>query len=545
MNIFDYPMELMDYVRMLLRRKLVFLIPFFVISSLAIGIAFVLPAIFKSEATFIIQRQTIPQNFVATTVTGYIQEQIQQIRQRLVTHENLVRLADTNSLFPEELRDDPSAVVRKLRERIEVEMEDVESTDPNQGGVRYATIAFTVAVSAESALVAQSLTQQLSERYLTEHRDAREDIAGEVTGFLEEESKRLELEIADLEAALAGFKQEEMQQLPELMSMNLNLFERTQQQIDETEIRIRLTQQEINSLRSELSLTEPYKQVVSEEGGMVLTGSQRLSALTAEYFRASSRYSAAHPDVKRLTREIRILSEQSGENSRLDEIMGRLVVLQENLRQAQRKYSDSHPEVQDLERAVASLQRGMQSAIVIDQKAGAFAVPPDNPRYVAISTQLAAGEANVDAEKNRLDELKKKLTDYEDRLFRTPLVERDYKSLARDYQNANSKYQELKNKQLEARLAQQLESGDNAEQFLLASPAFLPTLPESPNRVGISLLGVFFGLLVGLAVVVVVEYSDKTIRNSWMVMNIVGVQPLATIPQMKSRVGSDLTTDVT
>jgi len=534
MNVFDYPMELSDYAKMFLRRINWFGVPFVAITSIGVAIAFVLPAIFKSEATFIIQRQTIPQNLVATTVTGYIQEQIEGIRQRIVTHDNLVKLADTNYLYPEELIDDPTAVVAKLRGRIEVEMEDVQSSDPVQGGLRYATVAFTVAVSAESAEMAQSLTDQLSERFLAEHRDSREERASEVTEFLDEEAKRLQVEIGELEKALAGFKQEELQQLPELMSMNLNLFERTQQQLDNTDIHIRTLEQEINAVRAELSLTEPYEQVISEEGGVILTGSQRLSALTAEYLRASSRYSAEHPDVKRLSREIRLLSEENGMQGRLDEIMTQMVNLQEQLRQARQKYSASHPEVESLEKAIGSLQRGMQSAVITNQGSDELAVPPDNPRYVALSTQLQAAEANLVAEKERKQELTEKLQDYEDRLFNTPLVERDYKSLARGYENALSKFRELKGKELEARLAQELEAGENAEKFVLASPGYLPTLPESPNRVGIILLGAFFGMMSGLLLIVIVEYFDKTIRGPRMVHRALGVQPLATIPQMES-----------
>ena len=535
MNVFDYPMEIRDYLQLFLRNKLAFAIPFVLVLSIAIGIAFVLPPMFKSEATFLIQRQTIPQNFAQTTVTGYIQEQIQQIRQRIVTHENLVRLADRNNLYPDELAANPTSVVQKLRERIEVGMEDVQATDPNSGGVRTATVAFTLAVSAETGKDAQMLTRQLAERFLLEHRTARELGARQVTGFFEEESQRLQLEISELEAALAGFKQEEIRNLPELMSMNLSLFERTQREIDQTENRIIAIEQQINVTRAELSLTEPYKNVVTDSGETMLTGAERLSALTAQYLQATSRYSQEHPDVKRLSREIRLLSEQNGTSHRTDEIMGRLVALQEEVRQARQTYSDSHPTVVDLESAIASLQRGLQSAVVSDSKSNELALPPDNPRYVALQTAMSGDEATLNAEKANLAELKVKLDEYEERIFTTPLVERDYKSLARDYDNKVAKFQELKDKQLQARLAEEIEGGDNAEQFVLESSAYLPRLPESPNRVGIILLGAFFGLVIGIAVVVLIEYFDKTIRNSRMIFQVLGVQPLATIPEMPQR----------
>ena len=130
--------------------------------------------------------------------------------------------------------------------------------------------------------------------------------------------------------------------------------------------------------------------------------------------------------------------------------------------------------------------------------------------------------------------MNEKLADYEERLKTTPIVQSEYQKIARGYDNAKIKFNELKNKQIDARISQELEGGDSAEQFVLASSAFLPRLPESPNRVGIILLGLFFGMLSGLAMVVLFEHLDKTIRNARMIYNVVGVQPLATIPEFNT-----------
>ena len=127
-----------------------------------------------------------------------------------------------------------------------------------------------------------------------------------------------------------------------------------------------------------------------------------------------------------------------------------------------------------------------------------------------------------------------KLKEYEQRLFETPVVERNYKSLSRDYENAQQKYQDLIGKQSEAKLAQQLEAGGNAQRFVLSSAPSLPTTPDSPNRIGLMLLGGLFAFIAGLGSVTVVEYQDKTIRSSRMISEILGIPPLAVIPQMRA-----------
>jgi len=534
MEHFDYPMELRDYWAMAMRRKLQFALPVLLIVGGAAALAFLLPPTYRSEATFLIQRQTIPQNLVQTTVDSYVQEQIQQIRQRLVAHDNLVDLADSFNLYPQRLQSDPRSVVEELRESIEVKMVDVTASDPNQAGQRMATIAFTVAFSAATPELAQEVTQELTDRYRQIHQAAREERAREVSEFLGEEAQKLAAEIAVYEEQLADFKQDELRQLPELMSMNLNLFERTEQQIEQSRERIRDLEDRINVTRAELSLTEPYEEVRGDDGRVILSGSERLSALTAEYLRATARYSAQHPDVIRLSREIKVLAQQAGTANRADELMSELVNLQEQLRQAQQSYADDHPEVKRLERSIAALQSGFRTALISGEQSDVAEVPPDNPRYVALQTQLDAYRSNVSAERQRLSDLEAKLAEYEERLFQTPMVERDYKTLARDYENARAKYREMRDKQLEAGMAQELERSDNAEKFVLASPAYLPSSPDSPNRLGILLLGGLFGIAAGIGLVAVAEYLDNTIRSARMVARALGAPPLAIIPDMQT-----------
>ncbi|MEM7099860.1 MAG: hypothetical protein AAF541_16455 [Pseudomonadota bacterium] len=536
----DLLMEPADYWDILKRHKLKFVIPFTVVLLLSVVIAMILPAVYRSEATILIQRQAIPQNLVATTVTGYVQEQIEQIRQRITTRDTLLEIADQYALFPQDFVTDPTLVVQNVRENIEVEMLDVEASDPDQNGRRVATIAFNVAYSADSPETAQAVTADIAEKFLLSHREVRSEMAEGVSEFLEMEADNLRIEIADLETQLADFKQGKVRELPELMSMNLQLFERTEQQIQTTEDRIRMLQERIDVTRAELSLTEPYAAVLNEGGERVMNASERLSMLTANYLQASARYSQEHPDIVRLSREIRVLAEQTGDSARVDELMGQLVGLQEQLRQARQQYNDGHPEVTRLENAVAAVQRGMQNSLISPDRDGdELAVPPDNPRYVALKTQLEASQANLRAERKKLTDLETKLEEYEQRLYQTPVVERDFRSLSRGYEDALRKFSELNQKLLQAEIAETLESGQGAEQWRLISEAFVPILPESPNRVGIVLLGLLLASMAGLGFVTIAEYLDKTVRSARRVTAILGAPPLVLIPQMGTPASSE------
>jgi succinoglycan biosynthesis transport protein ExoP len=533
MNTTDQPMELAEYWSILWRRRYWFVGAFSTVLVIGVAIAFLWPPVYRSEAKILIERQAIPPDVVETTVRGYVQEQIEQLKAKITSYDHLKKLAKEFDLYPGLRDSNPAKMVSNLQDDIDVEMVDVQASSPEQQGQRVATIAFTVAFDAPTPEKAQAVTQRIADWFLEEYKAEREQQAAKVSQFLDTEADNLKATISTLEGKLAKFKQREMNQLPEMMDMNMRLYEKTEQDIAASEDAIRTLNERLDSAQAELSLTPAYKEVVDDQGNRVLTGQDRLSVLTAQYLNATARYSAEHPDVIRLSREIRALARQTGASPRTDELMQELTKLQEDLRQARQKYSEGHPEVVRLEKAVASVERGFQTALAQAGHSNTPAVPPDNPRYVALKTDIDSATADLKSQRDKLAELKEKLKDYESRLFQTPVVERDYKSLSRDYDNAQKKYSELRDKQLEASMAQQLEGGSNAERFVLVSRPTMPTSPDSPNRIGILLLSGLFAFAFGLGSVAVVEYQDKTIRSASMISDILGVPPLGVIPEMR------------
>lgn len=531
-------MGLSDYWEIVKRRKFAFILPFAAVLGIAAALAFTLPPTYRSEATFLVQRQSVPQDMVATTINSYVEEQIEQIRQRLVARQNLLEIAENFGLYQEELANDRDETIQKMRQDVEVEMVDVRASDPDRRtSEQVTTIAFTVAFSAPEARIARDATNELAARFLDEHEARRDTQAEEVEMFLAEQAEELEAEIAQLEAELASFKQEELNQLPELMATNLRLFENAEQDIETSELRIRELQEQINVTRAELSLTPPYESRVNADGERVMSPGERLSVLTAEYFAASARYSSQHPDIRRMQRDIRLLTDQLGGNQiDADAMLADLVNLEDELRGARLSYGESHPEVQRLEREVSVMQGQFQQKVSeVVTRSGFQAAAPDNPRYVALATQLESNESALAAERAKLADLRVRLVEYETRLFQTPAVERDFRSLTRNYETALGQYAELREKQRSAELARKLESGESGEKFILSQSAYMPVFPDSPNRVGILLLGFFLAGVAGIGFVVMTEYLDKTVRSARQVAATLGVPPLVVIPEVRAK----------
>ena len=520
-------MELSDYIAIFTKRKLPFFVTASIVFAIGVVVAFALPPVYRSEATIIIERQEIPQDLVATTVTGYVQERIEGIRQRLVTHENILDIAQQLNLYPElRANAQTSEIVKRVRSSISVNMVDIKT-----GGSRNtATVAFTVGFEASTAQIAQLVASELADRYLAVNKQARSEQAFQVSQFLDQEAGRLQVEITALEKKLAVFKQKQSTQLPEMLQMNMRLYEKTEGQIEGTKDKLQGIEDQIVAIQSELSLTNPYKSVRTQSGLVVQSPAERLNSLISEYLTSSVRYAENHPDMVRLRREIQSLGNQSG-GAKVSGLVSKITLLRAQLLEANQKYSSDHPDVRNLEKSLAKLSNELRITNIASEANGSdFDAPPDNPRFVSLKTRLDTLKSNLKIEQAKLEKYTIKLHEYEARVFKTPVVERDYQTLTRDYGNAKKKYTELRNKQLEARLAEQLEAGDKGERFVLAGKAFLPSRPDRPNRLGIVLLAGLLSLMGGVMALAVAEFRDDSINGMRGVKEVYGSLPIVIIP---------------
>jgi succinoglycan biosynthesis transport protein ExoP len=526
-------MTIGDYITILRRRKLQLIIPFILILGASIVLAYTLPPVYRSQATILIQRQEVPNELLPTTVTGYVQEQIESLKQQILTPDNLWKIVREFNLYPEERRpENKQEIVQLMQESTLVEMVDVEASDPEaaqQHGI--VTVAFTVSFAANDPKVAQEVAGKLASLFMEKNREARVAQSSQVTEFLAREAKRLSNEIADYEKKLAAFKQKNMNRLPELNSMNMNLYDETQDDLESIEAQIQALETRRLTLQSQLAITDPYRDIIAEDGTRLLAPGEELSVLTAQYLDAISKYSNEHPDVIRLKQEIESLEGQSGAGT-ATQILEQLTRARDELAKAQQKYSDAHPDVQSLQREVTGLEQALRDKSFVPSTAAEQtpAVKPNNPSYVSIKLQLDTVQADLNAARAQQAQLTEQLAEYQRRLMQTPVIESEYQALTRGYDAAREKYNEVKDKQLQAKLAQQLESGNKGQKFTLVQPAYLPSMPESPNRIGLTLLGVVFAFSGGIGSVSLAEYMDRTIHGSRGLVAVAHAPPLAVIP---------------
>lgn len=206
-----------EYVAILKRYKYYILTIVAVGMALSIVVSKILPSIYLSSATILIEQHDVPEDIVKSIVTDYAEQRIQIINQRIMTLENLNNIINKFNLYPTEREEQWStqSIVGLMKENIHMEMVGGEQIiDPRTSKPIQPTIAFAVSFENESPEIAQQVTNELANLYLTENIKQRASIVEGATSFLEQETNRLRDEITQLEAKMAQFKEKNASNLP-------------------------------------------------------------------------------------------------------------------------------------------------------------------------------------------------------------------------------------------------------------------------------------------------------------------------------------------
>jgi uncharacterized protein involved in exopolysaccharide biosynthesis len=503
-----------------------------VVSALA---AFLWPATYRSTGTILIEQQEVPIELVRSTISSYADQRIQVITQRVMTTENLLKIVHRYGLYEKELKTKTrEEVLARMRKDIDFQMISADVVDPRQGRPTKATIAFSVSYSNGSPELAARVANELISLYLQENIDNRKQRTVETTTFLGDEGERLNGHIAELDAKLAKFKELHADELPELSQMNQQQVTRTEDEVLELDSRLRSLDQQVTYLDAQLAQLSPTSSVYTSTGERVLSPSDRLKYLRTEYARLSGIYSPDHPDVVRTKREMESLEKSAGVIDVVNDLNRQLDQARTDLKSAKDRYAPDHPDVIRQERLVASLTTQLQAAIAKNDGAKAATQDPDNPAYIQIKAQREASVNEKASLIKKRAELKRRIDELEANLAKSPGVERDYKTILMELDNTQLKYREVRAKQMEAQLGQNLEEERKGERFTLIEPPLAPEKPASPNRVGILVIGIVLALGGGIGAVFLRDSMDTSVRNRHDLETLLSVPPLAVLPWIET-----------
>jgi len=538
-----------DYISIAWRRKFHILIPFVVVLLVTVATVFLLPPVYKSSGTILIESQQIPSELIQSTVTTFADERIQVIKQRLMTSQQLSGIIKKFNLYADEIDSTPrSVILEDMRDRIVI---DRVSANLNNSRGGAALIAFTVSFEHLRPEVAQQVANELVTLFLDENIRTRTARAEETSEFLKRESERIGAQIAEMEAQIANFKQQNEGSLPQSLSVNLQRMATLRSQLLRSDAELNELYERRKFLLIELETVQyDIKSGNSSPGGDAqlqkaeeIQQRKELQDLQNRYISLSARYGAEHPDVKAIQRQISAFEREYGDLSNVDELRSQQKAVKQEIVDLTAKYSGEHPDVKRLERKLDGIDAMIAEAAQLAEpeyasettKSAPGAATSNHPLLIQAKAKLESVDSGIERLKKARADIEKQIAELDTRITRTPQVERGLDSLERDYENSKRKYQELKSKQLQAELSMNLEAEQKGERFTLLEPPLRPDKPVKPNRPKLFMLGLILSVIAGLSVAGLAEAMDGGIRGSRALESVTKMAPLVTIPYIVTR----------
>ena len=304
--------NIQDIKGIIRRRRKGFLFTFLAVFLMAVLVALVLPPVYLSQSTILIEEQQIPDDYVKSTITSYVEERLQGITQRIMSRTRLLEILNQFNLYPE-MRDrfTMEDILDKMREDIKLETISADVIDRKTGRPSTATIAFSLSYQGKNPGITQKVTNVLTSLYLEENLKAREQRATNTTEFLEKEQRNIKTRIDTLENNLSRFKMAHAGELPENNALNIQAITRMERDLDQLNTQLRALKERKIYLKGQLAVVEPFEKIeVKDDPEMqkrMYLEKRRLELIALE-----TTLSEKHPDIKRLKKEIQELEAQAG-----------------------------------------------------------------------------------------------------------------------------------------------------------------------------------------------------------------------------------------
>ncbi|MEM9128115.1 MAG: lipopolysaccharide biosynthesis [Pseudomonadota bacterium] len=357
------------------------------------------------------------------------------------------------------------------------------TADQIVGGMRARTIVrasgrhslvplMQVSFEARSGQIAAGVLNDYLTLIQQEDVESRTGRATQTLEFFEQEVARLNEELAERNARILSFKTENSDALPESLDYRLSQQTFLQERLSDVERDI----SGLEDQRDNLVLIFESTGKVSDVEGTVLSPERR-----------------------------------------------QLEDLRRQLSEALAIYSDQNPRIKVLKSRIERAEKAVKTKPAPE--------PQKEPTGdTLLDVQLAEIATRTKVLENQRAELRANLAALTETIDRTPANAIRVEELTLERDNIQQQYNLAVDRFSRASTGERIEVTAQGQRVSLIEPPVVPSKPTKPNRTFIAGGGIFLGILSGLALVLLLELTNRSIRRPEDLVSRLGVTPLATIP---------------
>ena len=457
--------QILDYVKGIWIKKRYIMICSWLLCPIGFFYVASLPDVYESKSVvFVDTRSVLAPLLRGLAVQSDPESEIQVMARTLLSRSNVEKIARESDL--------------DITVQTELEFEKLVTELQNTIQLRSTsrTNIYTISYRHERPEVAQNVVQETLDLFVegslgNNRRD--NDTAGR---FLNEQIAEYETRLAEAEQRLADFKRQYNNILPLQGTFYTNLAS-LNGQLEQVQLEIRQTQQQIASMRGQL--TEASTQT-----------SDGLGVSNNDEFALKTRYD------------------------------DRILALEEKIDGLRLRFTDLHPDVVEAQNLLASLEQARKKEI------DAFLSGSDNSDSSGqlntlnnqIKLEMSLLEGQVASLKVKELSIVSKIQELESKIDLVPQVEAEAAALNRDYGITQNKYEELLSRREAADLSRRADVSAEDLQFRIIEPPLLATEPSGPNRFVFYTAVLIAGFGAGIALAFLVsQLTPVLIRDTQLV----------------------------
>jgi protein tyrosine kinase modulator len=210
------------YVAIVRRRHLQFLIPVFLGWAVVWGASWIVPPRYQSTTLILVEHPTMPKDYVTPNVDDDVQDRLQSITQQILSRTRLLRIIDQLDLYADASRPSGDHKVDRMRKDIAIEL---------VRDARNEITAFNVSYSSRDPHLAQKVTSELTNLFINENLEVRQQQSEGTTRFLESQLESARKTLSEQEDKIRQFKAQHPGELPAQVGSNLQILAGLQSQL--------------------------------------------------------------------------------------------------------------------------------------------------------------------------------------------------------------------------------------------------------------------------------------------------------------------------
>lgn len=460
------------YRHLLFRRAPAMLFLLLASSAAGLLLATGLPATYISQARLLVQSQEISEDLAESTVQIAALEEIEILRELLMTRENLIDIAHRFDVFENIDEMTPDEVVSRMRNATTIA---ASGGNTRQTGPRPSLM--TVSFMARSGQIAADVVNNYVTRVTEASVRIRVGQAGQTLEFFEEQVTRLSTELAVRSARITAYQSENADALPADQDFRLQRQSLLQERIAAAE-------------RERRALEETRERTIQ----IFETGTTPQANLS--------------PDQQ-------LLQELNAE-------MADMLLT----------FSESSTRVELLRRRIERLEERIAGQVQVP--VGDDVTAAANPMEPLLALQLADLDSRLESLEVLIIEAEAELERLSTAIGRSPRNAIELDRLQRQYEEIQVQYDNASRALARAAVGEQLESGGRGQRITLLEPPVVPSSPASPDRRMIAMAGGGLGIALAGALFLLLELLNQSVRRPAELVKALNITPFATLPYIET-----------